>query len=554
MTAPQSPASSFPSSMARPFAAAPDASRYFPASAIEEARQRIARSIQRGEGPVLAIGATGLGKTMLLEVVAQQFRDQLRPVTLMGGQLCTRRALLQMMLFQLDLPYKEMDESELRLALLAYLQSGGTDPRQILLLVDEADALPPRLLEELRALTNLSCGGQLLVHLVLAGNSTLEEQFADPELELFSQRVSARCYLSAFGREETFQYVRAQVAAVGADPQALFTDDGLEAIFAATDGVPRLVNQLGDQLLWMVTETGYAPLDGQIVQQAWSEQQQLPAPWNTEANENLGVAVEFGELPSEESELEALNIEEDSVFEESTFEDTGVIEEAGSYEDAAENSYAIDFDEDMPASIPLHTAQQFQQEEEAIDLTEGLTEEAAGEETPIIDLCDPETIDVTEQLLVQLHEMDATNVVTDSTANHSTANLDAAAKNPFSEEFDSEEIVLDRYSAFESLLLAEAPRVANCSDTTFAQQLQQLETIEIATVAPLSKLSAEADFMRDSIAGSTEDIEETILDEEPSDVLIIEENAVPQAAVVEGQKFRQLFSSLESASGEPCFG
>ena len=543
MTAPQSPASSFPSSMARPFAAAPDASRYFPASAIEEARQRIARSIQRGEGPVLAIGATGLGKTMLLEVVAQQFRDQLRPVTLMGGQLCTRRALLQMMLFQLDLPYKDMDESELRLSLLAYLQSGGTDPRQILLLVDEADALPPRLLEELRALTNLSCGGQLLVHLVLAGNSTLEEQFADPELALFSQRVSARCYLSAFGREETFQYVRAQVAAVGADPQALFTDDGLEAIFAATDGVPRLVNQLGDQLLWMVTETGYAPLDGQIVQQAWSEQQQLPAPWNTETNENLGVAVEFGELPSEESEFEALVIEEDSAFEES-----GVLEEAGSYEGSTEDSYAIDFDEDMPASIPLHTAQQFQQEE-TVDLTEDLAEEATGEETPIIDLCDPETIDVTEQLLVQLHEMDATHVVA-----HSTANLDAAAKNPFSEKFDSEEIVLDRYSAFESLLLAEAPRVANCSDSTFAQQLQQLETIEIAAISPLSKVSTDANAIKGSIAGSTEDIEETILDEEPSDVLIIEENDAPQAAVVEGQKFRQLFSSLESANGEPCFG
>ena len=137
-----------------------------------------------------------------------------------------------MILFQLDLPYREMDESELRLSLLACLQPQNAAPQRILLLVDEADALPPRLLEELRALTNLSSGGQLLVNLVLAGNSTLEEQFADPKLELFSQRISARCYLSAFGREETFQYVRAQVTAGGADPQSLFTDDGLEAIFA----------------------------------------------------------------------------------------------------------------------------------------------------------------------------------------------------------------------------------------------------------------------------------------------------------------------------------
>ncbi|NOZ41130.1 MAG: AAA family ATPase [Planctomycetes bacterium] len=508
MPAPQSPNSS---STPRPFAAATDPNRYFPATAIEEARQRIVRSIQRGEGPVLVIGAAGLGKTLLLEVVAQQFREQLRPVTLASGQLCTRRALLQMILFQLELPYRDRDESELRLSLLNFLQPQNAAGRRILLLVDEADSLPPRLLEELRAMTNLSSGGELQVNMVLAGNSALEEQFADPKLELFSQRVSARCYLSAFGREETFHYVRAQVAASGADPESLFTDDGLEAIFAATDGVPRLVNQLGDQLLWMVDQTGYSPLDGQIVQQAWSELQQLPAPWNTQSKEPLGGAVEFGDLPADEGDQEEIVFEDDS------------------YDDDARDDYMVDFDDDLPASIPIHASQQY--------------DEKAVEETPAVELSGIETIDVTEQLLEQLHVMEVAKSEA-PVENDSAPIVEGASRNPFSETFDSEEIVLDRYSTFESLLLAEAPRVTNGTDCSFAGQLQQLEADE----APIA----------DSQLGATRDTEEpsttAFISEELGEVLIIEESEQPQTTLVEGQKFRQLFSSLESGDIEPCFG
>ena len=248
-----------PAPMNRPFAAAPDASRYFPSAVAEDARQRISRAVARGEGPALLIGAAGMGKSLLLEVLTEQFRELREVVPLDGGQICTRRALLQTILFQLDQPYRDMDEGELRLSLLDYLEPANEPSRRLLLLVDEADSLPVRLLEELRVLANVARRGENLVSLVLAGSPNLEEQFADPQLTGFSQRLSTRCYLAAMGREETFQYVRAQVAATSMDPDALFTHDGLEAIFTATDGVPRLVNQLGDQLVWMAHETGQTP-------------------------------------------------------------------------------------------------------------------------------------------------------------------------------------------------------------------------------------------------------------------------------------------------------
>ena len=286
-------------STSRPFGAAPHPSRYFPAVVAEEARLRIKRSIERGEGPALLIGGAGTGKTMMLEVLAQQFKDSLTVLPMAGAQLCTRRALLQMILFQLGLPYRGLDEGELRLSLLSHLRPTNGEATRILLLVDEAESLPDRLLEELRVLTNITVTGHPLVSLVLVGSPILEERFAEPKLEVFSQRISSRSYLAPIGREETKHYVRAQVAAVKLDPVTMFTPDGLEAICDATDGVPRLINQLCDQLLWLANETGYSPLDAEIVQQAWSELQQLPAPWNSSPLDNPGHAVAFGELDSE---------------------------------------------------------------------------------------------------------------------------------------------------------------------------------------------------------------------------------------------------------------
>lgn len=494
-------------STSRPFAAAPDVNRYFPSAAMEEARLRIGRSIMRGEGPVLVIGSAGLGKTLLLQVLAQQFGRELVPVHLMGGQLVTRRALLQMTLFQLGLAYKDMDESELRLSLLAHLQKPAEKPMRILMMVDEADAMPPRLLEELRALTNLCVDGQMQINLVLAGNSRLEEHFADPKQELFSQRVAARCYLAALGREETFQFVRAQVSAAGQDPQELFTEDALEAIFGATDGVPRLVNQLGDQLMWMVQETGVAPLDELIVQQAWSELQQLPAPWNTQEKETQPTEVEFGELRPE-----------DVIVEEVVFDD---------------DDYSAEYEDDLPASIPINGSQPFE-----ADLQDEASHVA--------------TFDVTEDLVQKFDALEPVRV--DAIGND---HLSITSSNPFAETFESEEIVLDRYSAFESLLLAEAPRVVNQSDASFSQQLQEYQTPErevprVENIAVANPIAVEP---LDEMPEVSPSVDSSLLPpDSPGELLVIEESSSVENRIVSGQKFRQLFSSLENANNASCIG
>src|SRR5215211_6370465 len=90
----------------RVFPSYPQVSRYFPGRSIEDARNRLSRAIDRGNGPGLIVGGPGTGKSLLLQVLASQFHEKFDVVLPACARLCTRRALLQSILFELGLPYR----------------------------------------------------------------------------------------------------------------------------------------------------------------------------------------------------------------------------------------------------------------------------------------------------------------------------------------------------------------------------------------------------------------------------------------------------------------
>jgi type II secretory pathway predicted ATPase ExeA len=286
----------------RPFAAAPRTKDYFPAAAIEAARNTLARCIERAEGTGLVIGPAGTGKTLLCQVLAEQFKLRLEVAVLSSGRIVTRRALLQAILYELGLPYRGMEEGELRLALIDHLTPGETPFEGLLLLIDEAHTLPLRLLEEVRLITNIVRDGQPRVRLVMAGGPSLEERFANPKLEAFNQRLAARCYLSAFERQETEQFIKTQLRDSGGNPESIFADDAIDAVHRATDGIPRLVSQLCDHALVLAFAGGQRQIDKPGIEEAWADLQQLPTPWHPDRAEavtaDTGV-IEFGGLDDE---------------------------------------------------------------------------------------------------------------------------------------------------------------------------------------------------------------------------------------------------------------
>jgi len=134
----------------------------------------------------------------------------------------------------------------------------------------------------------------------VAGGPALEDRFSHPKLDSFNQRVAARCYLEPLDREETAAYVRHQLHIAGA-AREIFTPEGLAAVYDATAGVPRLINQLCDHALLLASLGDKSTIAAAGVQESWADLQELPTPWAQQDRpeptpaESRGI-VEFGSL------------------------------------------------------------------------------------------------------------------------------------------------------------------------------------------------------------------------------------------------------------------
>ncbi|MCE5268666.1 MAG: AAA family ATPase [Planctomycetaceae bacterium] len=288
----------------RPFGSVPQADQYFPAATIEGAKTTLARCIQRGEGAGLVVGPAGTGKTLLCLLLAEQFRRCFQVAMLASGGLTNRRSLYQAILYELGRSYRGMDEGELRLAVVDYVTAGDGSSRGMILLVDEAHLMPLRLLEEIRLLSNVARSGQPLVRLVLAGAPSLEERLANPKLDSLNQRLSARCYLDAFTRTETQDYIQSQINWAGGRGDVVFPEATCQTVFQATGGIVRLINQVCDHALLLSYVAGRKTVEPAGAEEAWADLQQLPTPTTSQSAESPsnGSVIEFGSLDDTGSE------------------------------------------------------------------------------------------------------------------------------------------------------------------------------------------------------------------------------------------------------------
>ena len=233
----------------KPFQLNPDPSFYFGSKQHRRAKAYLDYGVSRNEGFIVITGDIGAGKTTLLRALI----DGLHGSNVVVGHLVTTQLgaedTLRMVGASFGFKVKDVPKSELLITLEAFLISQTTKGKRCLLIVDEAQNLTPRAVEELRMLSNFQFGNQALMQSFLVGQPEFREILQRPEMEQFRQRVAATCHIGPLDLDETQHYIEHRLKCAGSTGKPSFAAEAFEAIFKSSGGIPRRINSICDRVL-----------------------------------------------------------------------------------------------------------------------------------------------------------------------------------------------------------------------------------------------------------------------------------------------------------------
>ena len=255
----------------KPFQLNPDHTFYFDSKQHRRAKAYLDYGVMRNEGFIVITGEVGAGKTTLLSGLL----DRLNRSNVVVGQLVTTQLdaedTLRMVGAAFGFNVKGVSKSELLITLEAFLISQASRGKRCLLIVDEAQNLSARAVEELRMLSNYQLGTQSLLQSFLVGQPEFREILQRPEMKQFRQRVAASCHIGPLDTEDTQHYVEHRLKCAGATDKPTFDPATFEAIFNASQGIPRRINTLCDRLLLTGYLAGKSHLTAQDVSEVEEE-------------------------------------------------------------------------------------------------------------------------------------------------------------------------------------------------------------------------------------------------------------------------------------------
>jgi general secretion pathway protein A len=241
----------------KPFSLTPDPKYLYKSHSHANAFDVLQYAIRRREGFIVVTGDIGTGKTTLCRAVLDEL-DRKTFTALVLNPFLTEEELLRLILQDFGVVSRDelqrgrlagISKQELIDTLNAFLLSLLPLGAGALLIIDEAQNLPPEVLEQIRILSNLETDKEKLLQIVLVGQLNLQEKLKSPGLRQLDQRVSIRCELNPLTREETAAYIAHRLAIAGGATAVSFLPKAIDRVHRHSGGIPRLINMVCDRAL-----------------------------------------------------------------------------------------------------------------------------------------------------------------------------------------------------------------------------------------------------------------------------------------------------------------
>jgi general secretion pathway protein A len=255
----------------RPFSLAPDPRYLYLSDVHREALAHLLYGLGEGGSFVVLTGEVGTGKTTVCRALLEQLPAEVDVAMIFNPRL-TSVELLGLVCDELQIQYPGGTTSLKVLvdALSRALLDAHARGRRTVLIIDEAQNLTTRVLEEIRLLTNLETTKEKLLQVILIGQPELADHLARPNLRQLAQRVTARYHLRPFTEEETHRYVQHRMEIAG-QRQPIFTRLSVRTAHRLSRGIPRLLNTICDRALLGAYATGQTRVKEKVVRRAAKE-------------------------------------------------------------------------------------------------------------------------------------------------------------------------------------------------------------------------------------------------------------------------------------------
>ena len=235
---------------AKPFQLNPDPTFFYGSRGHKRAMAYLEYGLHQGEGFIVITGEVGAGKTTIVKNLLNKIPsgEKIHAAQIVSSQL-DANDLLKMVAAGYGIAVDGLDKPDLLIRLEDTFRSFAAAGQRALLVVDEAQNLSPRAVEELRMLSNFQVGNTSLLQSFLIGQPEFREVMQRPEMKQLKQRVIASYHLGPLDKSEIQAYVEHRLHHAGWSGTTIFEVDCFDKMAEVTSGIPRRINTLCDRLL-----------------------------------------------------------------------------------------------------------------------------------------------------------------------------------------------------------------------------------------------------------------------------------------------------------------